>query len=415
MFTIVYPKNSVKAAMYPALSLQYHFFKKGIKLALATESKPGAEVVMCECEGMEQGGFSVKTEGECLKVCANDLFGFIAASDYLVGELFADATEATVPNVSHTGAYTWEMLTEKTAGFRVMYHNVWSYDQTAVPRYYGSRGAAFEIAEIMAYRPDVVSFNEFVDEWRERTAIMELMEAAGYREVTPPEINRLMINPMFYNTKTVRYVEGSCHMEFYGSLMTDENNLAIAQDGRYYNDVPSRYRGVLAAVFEDIATGKRFGSAVTHLVPNAYSVNKLPTDGDPWRTEELSKAIPFLKKMSAEYHVPFLIGGDYNSPATLAACKVLEAAGFRDSHTTAADADNICSCHGYPVWCGELDNFVDYKCPGIENGTYLGYDRAIDHIFTIGGIDAKTYRVLCEKTILCSSDHSPVMLDFDVK
>ncbi len=415
MFTIVYPKKSLKAAMYPALSLQYHFFKKGIKLALTTEEVPADAVVVRECADLAQGAFSVKNEGGCLVVCAADQFGFIAASDYLTEELFADATEATLPTVSHTGAYTGEMLTEKTAENRVMFHNVWSYDQTAVPRYYGSRGAAFEIAEIMALRPDVVCFNEFVDEWRERTDIIELLTAIGYREVTPPEINRLMINPMFYNTETLRYVEGSCHMEFYGSLMTDENNLAVAKDGRYYNDVPSRYRGVLAAVFENIATGKRFGSAVTHLVPNAYSVNKLPTDGDPWRTEELSKAIPFLKRMSAEYNVPFLIGGDYNSPATLAACKLLEDAGFKDSHSTAADADNICSCHGYPVWCPELDNFVDYKCPGIENGTYLGYERAIDHIFTLGGIDAKTYRVLHEKTILCSSDHSPIMLDFDLK
>lgn len=414
MFTIVYPKKSVKAAIYPAISLQYLFFQKGIKLALSNESVGGAEVIICECDSMAQGCFTAKTEGEHLIVTAGDVFGFIEASDYL-RTLFADATEATIPNVSHAGAYRGEMLTNKTAAHRIMYHNVWSYDQTTLKRHFGTRGAAYEVAQIMAFRPDVVSFNEFVDEWRERTEIIEMLTAIGYREVTPPEINRLMINPVFYNTETVRYVEGSCHMEFYGSLIVDENRLAVARDGHYYNDVPSRYRGVVAAVFEDIATGKRFGSAVTHLVPNAYSVNKQPTDGDPWRTEELSKAIPFLKKMSEEYQVPFLFGGDYNSPATLAACKVLEAAGFKDTHTYATDADNLCSCHGYPVWCGELDNFVDYKCTGIENGTYLGYDRAIDHIFSLGNVAPKTYRVLCEKTILCSSDHSPVMLDFDVK
>lgn len=414
MFTIVYPKKSVKGAIYPAISLQYLFFQKGIRLELSTESVGGAEVIVRECDSMAQGSFTAKTEGERLIVTAGDVFGFIEASDYLK-VLFADATEATIPTVSHSGAYKGEMLTNKTAAHRVMYHNVWSYDQTTLPRHFGTRGAAYEIAQIMAFRPDVVSFNEFVDEWRERTDIMEMLSAIGYREVTPPEINRLMINPIFYNTETVRYVEGSCHMQFYGSLIVDENGLAVTRDGHYYNDVPSRYRGVVAAVFEDVATGKRFGSAVTHLVPNAYSINKQPTDGDPWRTEELSKAIPFLKKMSEEYQAPFLLGGDYNSPATLAACKVLEAAGFQDTHSHATDADNLCSCHGYPVWCGELDNFVDYKCPGIENGTYLGYDRAIDHIFSLGNVAPKTYRVLHEKTILVSSDHSPVMLDFDVK
>lgn len=414
MFTIVYPKKSVKAAMYPALSLQYLFFQKGIKLELTSESTAGAKVEVCECACMAQGTFEAKTEGDTLKVCAGDVFGFTAASDYLVGELFADATDATIPHVSHTGSYTGEMLTERTAAHRVMVHNVWSYDQTVIPRHYGTRGAAFEIAEIMAYRPDVIGLNEFVDEWRSRTDVIELLTAIGYREVTPPEINRLMINPIFYNTETVRYMENSCHMEFYGSLNVDENRHAVLVDGRYYNDTPTRYRGVVAAVFEGIADKKRFGYAVTHLVPNAYSATKLATDGDPWRTEEISKAAPFLKKMSEEYGVPFLLCGDYNSPASLAACTLLEAAGFRDSHTTAADADNICSCHGYPVWCGELDNFVDYNCRGIENGTYLPYERAIDHIFTIGDLDAKTYRVLHEKPILCSSDHCPVMLDFDL-
>ena len=415
MFTIVYPKKSVKAAMYPALSLQYLFLQKGIKLPLVTQSTENtAEVVVCESDTLAQGGFTVKKEEEKLFVCAADVFGFIAASDYLTQELFANATEATLPNVSHTGVYTGEMLTQKTAAHRVMYHNIWSYDQTAIPRHYGTRGAAFEIAEMMAFRPDVFGLTEFVDEWRSKTDIIEQLTAIGYREVTPPEINRLMINPLFYNTHTVRYVEGSCHMAFYGSLNEDENKYAFLKNGSYYNDTPSRYRGVLAAVFEDIATGKRFGAAVTHLVPNAYSANKLPTDGDPWRTEEVSKLIPFLKKMSEEYGVPFMIGGDYNSPETLAACILLEAADFKNARKTAENANDVCSCHGYPVWCGELDNFVDYKCPGIERGEYLKHDRSIDHIYLLGSIAPKTYRVLHEKTILCSSDHSPVMLDFDL-
>ena len=414
MFSIVYPKKSFHAAMYPALSVQYLFFQKGIKLEMTTEKAAGdATLVICEQHDVQQGYFSANTVGNQLTVCASDTFGFIAASDYLK-QLFADATDAIIPNVTHTGSYQWEMPTHRTAANRVLYHNIWSYDQTTIPRHYGTRGAAFEIAEIKEYLPDVFGLTEFVDEWRSRTDIIEQLTAMGYREVTPPEINCMMINPLFYNGNTVRYVEGSCHMAFYGSLNEDENRHAVLINGRYYNDTPTRYRGVVAAVFENIATGKRFGAAVTHLVPNAYSAQKLPTDGDPWRSEEVSKLIPFLKQMSAEYGVPFLIGGDYNSPETLAACVLLENADFKNARKTAEDANDVCSCHGYPVWCGELDNFVDYKCPGIENGTYLNHERSIDHIYMLGNVVPKTYRVLCEKTILCSSDHSPVMLDFDL-
>jgi len=413
MNAIVYPKKSLHGAMYPAISLQYKLFLGGVTIPLATEeTENAAEVVIREQENMEKGCFTVENRKGKLYVEASDLFGFIAASDYLTGTLFQTG-EATIPAVSYTGKYTGQMPNERVASHRIMYHNVWSYDPNG--RNFGTRGEAYEIAQVKTYSPDVVGFNEFVDEWRSKTSIMEQMEAMGYREVNPPEINRLMINALFYNTKTVRYVEDSCHMAFYGSLNEDENHLAFMKDGRYYNDTPSRYRGVVAAVFEEIATGKRFGVAITHLVPNAYSVEKKPTDGDPWRKEEVSKLIPFIKKMSETYNAPFCVGGDYNSTASLLACRMMEESGFVDSHGAAEDTDDLCSCHGYPNYCKELDNFVTYSCPGIEEGKYFGYDRGIDHIYTLGNIDAKRYRVLFEKTALCTSDHCPVMLDFEVK
>ena len=412
MNAIVYPNQSLHGAVYPAVSLQYALWQKGITLPLVTEeTATEAQVVIREAANMPKGSFSATDKDGSLYVEAADLYGFLAAADYLTGTLFAAEIPKTLP-AAYVGQYTREMPRERAAQNRLMFHNVWSHDPNG--RNFGKRGAAYEIAQVMTYRPDVVGFNEFVDEWRQNTDIMELMHAMGYREVVPPELDRLMINALFYNTHTVRYVEDSCHMVLYGSLNTDEHRHAFVQDGLYYNPIPSRYRCAVAAAFEDLATGARFGACITHLECNAFSAAKVPDDGDPWRAEQVAKLIPFVKQMAKTYGAPFAIGGDYNSTATRIACTALEDAGFVNAHSLAEDADNLCSCHGDPVYSAALDNFVGYNCPRIESNGYFGYDYGIDQIYLLGNIRPVRYRVLSEKSILCSSDHSPVMLDFDL-
>lgn len=416
MFTIVYPEKSFKGAIYPAVTLQYLFWKRGVTLPLATTSTPStAEVVICEREGLEKGTFTATTEGNRLTVCAADMFGFIAASDFLTRELFADAAPE-IPTVNHTGSYQMEMCDEKKADLRVMYHNVWFHNQPSGTNIYGITGAWYELAEIMTYRPDVVGFNEFVDTWRNDTDIIELLRAIGYEEVKPINIQKNMITPLFYNTKTVKPVENSCYMLSYGEAILDENyHSLLAPQKRYYKPTFTRYRTAVSAVFEELVSGKRFGACVTHLESNYYCPHQQPDEGDPLREEEVKLLIPYLQFFAQKYGVSFSVGGDYNSVIWRVACKTLEAAGFENARELATDKNDVCSCHGYPVYCEELNTYPDYVCAFAENNNIVGgYAYAIDQIYTLGKLDVKSYRCLYEKTILCSSDHSPVMMDFNV-
>lgn len=415
MFTIVYPEKSLKAAIYPAVTLQYLFWKKGITLPLSTEDVSGDAMVIRECAEMKKGRFTAMTEGNRLVVSASDMFGFIAASDYLTRELFADA-EPAIPAVSHTGDYQMAMHDEKKADFRVMYHNVWFHDQAPAHNVYGVTGASYELAEIMTFRPDVVGFNEFVDTWRNDTNIIEMLRLCGYEEAKPLNIQKNMITPLFYNTKTVKLVDNSCYMLSYGAAILDENNKTLLPpQKRYYEPTFTRYRSAVAGVFEELTTGKRFGACVTHIESNHYCPHQHPDEGDELRREEIGLLIPFLQLFARKYGVSFSVGGDYNSVVSRMACKTLEEAGFRNARELAAEKNDVCSCHGYPVYCKELNTYPDYFCGFADNPNPVGgYAAAIDQIYTLGDLDVKAYRCLYEKTILCSSDHSPVMIDFNV-
>ena len=166
MFTIVYPKQSIKGAVYPAVSLQYKLWQTGSFHPLATESTDAArELVIREQDGIKKGRFFAKSEGQKLFVDAGDLFGFLAAADYLTKDLFSDG-QSELPEVDYVGNYMGEMLDRKTSAYRMMFHTIWKHDVFGGDDVrFGVTGALYEVAEILTYRPDVVGLNELSDAW----------------------------------------------------------------------------------------------------------------------------------------------------------------------------------------------------------------------------------------------------------
>lgn len=420
MFTIVYPKQSLKGAVYPAVSLQYKLWKSGCFYPLATESVEGAEeLVIQERDGIEKGRFFAKREGQRLFVQAGDLFGFLAAADYLTKDLFSDG-QTELPDVDYIGNYMGEMLDRKTSAYRMMFHNVWSHDSfDDEGAEFGVTGALYELAEILTYRPDVVGLNEFSDAWRTQTDMVELLRANGYEEVRPINDDRSMFNTLFYNTEILHPAKGSCRYYSYGQLLLD-SGVATNASGSYYSDATDcRERSAVIATFESIASGKRFAVCVTHLESNFFVSPQNARCGNPLREEQIEKKLlPFLINYRNTWGAPIFVGGDFNSWASyeawgidhVGACQVLEQNGFRDTYRAALDKYTPCSTHGYPIWCEELGAYVDYDASLREN-----YECSQDHIYlrdTADTVGEVTYRNLFEKTILCASDHCPVMLDF---
>ena len=417
MTAIVYPKGSANAAAFPAIVLQYRLFREGITVPLSTESTDGAsEVVIRESVDMEVGRFSVQTVGSKLIVTAADMFGFSAAADYLAEVVFADGKPEIPSPVSFVGKFDKEMLSQKTATNRVIFHNVWFHDHPPeCHTFYGVMGAGYLVAEVMAYRPDVVGFNEILSTWRRKTDLVDAMKAIGYEEALPENCDEKMMNPLFYNTKAVRLLE--CRFASYGTPVRDENGYASDKiTGKYYAPSDNNvWKSAVAGVFEVLESGKRFVACCTHLEANSYIKTKQPEEGDPARAEQVRETlVPLLNGLCEKYDAPAVVGGDYNSSHQRAACKELEKAGFVNTFFAAEDKKEFCSCHGYPIYCAELNTYVGFDCPWADKEKPLGYDHSIDQMFAKGALVPKTYRTITAKPTLYASDHSPVMLDFDL-
>ncbi|MBR3895004.1 MAG: endonuclease/exonuclease/phosphatase family protein [Clostridia bacterium] len=417
MTAIVYPNGSANAAAFPAIVLQYRFFREGITVPLSIESVADAsEVVIRETSGMETGAFSVQTEDNKLIVTAADMFGFSAAADYLTEVLFADGKPEIPSSVSFVGKYDKEMLAQKTATNRVIFHNVWFHDlPPECHTFYGLMGAGYLVAEVMAYRPDVVGFNEILSTWRRKTDLVDAMRAIGYEEALPENCDEKMMNPLFYNTRAVKLLE--CKFASYGTPNRDENGYATDKiTGKYYAPSDNNiWKSAVVGAFESLETGKRFVACCTHLEANSYTKSKQPEEGDPARAEQVRETlVPLLNAFSEKYDAPAVVGGDFNSTHQRAACRELEKAGFVNTFYAAEDKKEFCSCHGYPTYCPELNTYVAYDCPWADKEIPLGYDYSIDQMFAKGDLRPRTYRTVTAKPTLYASDHSPVMLDFDL-
>ncbi len=460
-YTIVYPDDSVNATVYPVVSLQYLVLsKRGIKLPLANEQSadPDAyEIVIAEDALMADGAYKTEVRGNRLIVTAGDMFGFIAASNRLTKQLFASGSIKLSESCNTEGVYDREMLNEKQAETRVIFQNAWFREDVkqftqSVTNY------EYQLALVMNYLPDVIGLNEFREGWR-ASGFIGAMAENGYVEVQSANYITgkvgLIDNPIFYNSATTEYIEGSAIYVHYGNLArahdVDGDGVGEAAlrntgefAGRYYDDADSLVRTAAFATFRDKATGQVYTVCNTHFESNGGVDPQVGPLGNPLRWEQVEKLLNYLDDYVATYNAPVLLGGDYNShtsyeertytakggsisftnedlftfhdgrqiPYLYGAYEMLLDAGFYDMKTKTSNTALNNSTQGYPVWNEELKAFVAHTAT--LDGTSGG---GIDHALAFdpeGKIDTVVYRYLEPETILTSSDHKPVMIDFNL-
>ncbi len=459
-FTIVYPDDSVNATVYPAVSLQYHVLSKsGIKLPLAnaSSSDPNAyEIVIVEDASMEAGAYKTEVEGNRLIVTAGDMFGFIAASNRLTKQLFIFGGIRLTEACNTTGVYTREMLTEKAAETRVIFQNAWFREDEkqfteSVTSY------EYQLALVMNYLPDVIGLNEFREGWR-LSGFINAMAENGYVELQ--HVNAvtgtvgLIDNPIFYNSETTEYIEGSAQYISYGTCKRVDTDFDGVSEtilhntgefaGRYYDNTDDLVRTATVATFRDKETGDVYTVCCTHFESNGGVDPQVAPLGNPLRWEQVEKLLNFLDEYVAEYNAPVILGGDYNSktsypvgeytakggsmsfsredlftfhdgrqiPYLYGAYEMLMDAGFYDMKTQTANTARNNSTQGYPIWNEELKAFVSFDAQ--LDGTSGG---GIDHALAFdleNKIETVVYRYLEPETILTSSDHKPIMVDFNL-
>ncbi|MBR2019154.1 MAG: hypothetical protein IKA05_01990, partial [Clostridia bacterium] len=459
-YSIVYPDDSVNATVFPAVSLQYLILgKRGVILPLANEQSedPNAyEIVIAEDASMAEGAYKTEVQGNRLIVTAGDMFGFIAASNRLTKQLFVSGSIKLSASCNTEGVYDREMLNEKQAETRVIFQNAWFRENVkqftqSVTNY------EYQLALVMNYLPDVIGLNEFREGWR-ASGFIGAMAKNGYVEVQSANYITgkvgLIDNPIFYNSATTEYIEGSAIYVHYGtSVKVDTDGDGIGEPvlrntgefaGKYYNNTDDLVRTAAFATFRDKATGRIYTVCNTHFESNGGCDPQVGPLGNPLRWEQVEKLLNYMDDHISLYDAPVIVGGDYNSktsypeatytakggsisftnedlftfhdgrkiPYLYGAYEMLLDAGFYDMKTKTSNTALNNSTQGYPIWNEDLKAFVAHTAT--LDGTSGG---GIDHALAFdpeGKIDTVVYRYLEPETILTSSDHKPVMIDFNL-
>ena len=411
-YKIVYPKNSTKGEYYAALNLRYHFFSRvGIDVEVIDDSvaPTGNEIVIGNTSrektpAVDTGKFSVNITDDNIYVSANDFFGFLDADAYVVGELISTKSEDDVlkNGFSYTGDAQQNPVNESS--YRVIFNNIWGLLGTDDSTPYANRDE-YTAAFYLAYQPDVIALNELWDGYRAGGSLPSILTRNGYTEVDISQFHdksNTNVLPIFYRADKLKLVDSKyVHYQWYADDTTNE--LVQADDSK----------GVTIAVFEGLdengnGNGERFIICNTHFTSNIKS----KTHGYNSRMLNIDVCMEELKPFVEKYpDASVLLGCDYNSTATSDECKkLMEEYGFVNCHDTAEVADNQCSSHGYPTY----NKSLGYYTSGNANLNDT-YKNSIDHIFQLGDtIDAKVFDTLTTKYTIIFSDHSPLLLDFNV-
>lgn len=200
-----------------------------------------------------------------------------------------------------------------------------------------------------------------------------------------PEFAHENFTPIFYNKETTQLVEGG-YMPYEG-----------------FNDVNSK--SITWAVLKDKATSKLYIVASTHF----WYMARGKIDEEQ-RMANAEAAVGILKKLYEKYNVPAFLTGDLNSSSIVTNQgmggynKVVEL-GMTDVREIAKKTD-------YSHTCSKI-------MPVLDNGIYSKGgepDFTLDFMFVMGKdmINAKEYSVINSDKARTSSDHSPVVFEFDI-
>ncbi len=318
------------------------------------------------------------------------------------------------------------------------------------------------------YAPDIICMQEFNDLCRtDADSLAERLKALGYQEITLKTYTLTVtyntsnkkdgiasatftnggklhsVATLFYNPNKLELVKYGEHIfesgltneeiktlyNTYGQNLNPNNhsnlgsvapdNKATQQqwDTERYND-NVRYnqisKAVVWAIFKDKTTSKLFAVASVHLDHQNTSY------ANARRIKQAAELLNVINTeiLVGEYaNIPVILGGDINSSYNrendqynnTGALHSLEAAGFSDVQSTFEGADQIGTSCGYPNFDSDKKYFTTI---GSTVGTAKG---AIDHCFYKGDVEVTLFDIMSDNYARRTSDHLPLVVDFNFK
>ncbi len=274
-----------------------------------------------------------------------------------------------------------ENILNKDGSIRVLFNNIWAIIEEYAPVNLRMK----QLADVYRdYAPDVIGLQEYSTQLK--SLLDPMLTELGYVEVpyTNKNVTLPVATPIYYNPKTLKLIDSG----FW----------------RYNDGSGDKSKSIGWGVFEEIATGKKFCAASTHLYwPST-------TEGNNARVLAARELVEQMSALSNKYDAPLIIGGDFNCDLGSEPIKIVSTGGFAAAESIAKKTELGGTHHAYPRFNSDGVCTTFYKA----NGTYK---TAIDHIFVYGKdkLTANTYDVIEDYFALASSDHCPLLLDVTLK
>ncbi len=395
-YSIVYAKNDVYSAeRFARLFHNELSTSAGFELGLKADSSAGRdddgskrEILFGKTshggdEVDTKHGFSVRASGSKLYVSAECMEGYAAAYKYLTETLFKGDKVEIADGFTYNGVAEPEdkaVIENRSGEYRVIFNNVHG---AHVNEYPIATRNIMQAELHIEYLPDVIGLQESAPSV---ASYHTFIKKYGYAEVSVNVTNSTGVNytPLFYL----------------------KDKLDIVESGYYlYDDgAGDKSKSVTWAVFKDKATGDVFAVGATHFYWTSDDLGKSA------RIKDAAQLADLAKKITDKHGCPFIVGGDYNCNINSDPIKNLYKAGFENLQKLSPETVDITTHHSYSPYNEELGLYLDAIYPTKP------YSSAIDHalVYNKSTMTPKLFSVLLHEYTLLSSDHCPVMVDFDI-
>lgn len=395
-YRIIYGNNDIYSAERYARLFRYEFANaSGYELDLFADngyslgdSEGAREIVFGVTtrggEAVEtKHGFSVTASGSKLYVSAECYEGYAALLEYLTGTLFKGDTVEIAEGFCYSGVAEPEdkaEIEQRAGEYRVIFNNVHG---AHVDEYPIETRNQMQAELHFEYLPDVIGLQE-----------------------NAPSVSTYLIRMRKFGYTQVPAKPNNSNNHDYTAMLYLADKFDLVDYGYYlYNDgAGDKSKSVTWAVFKDKASGDIFAVGSTHFYWTSDDLGKSARIKDAEQLAEL------VSEITAKYNCPMIVGGDFNCTVSSDPIKNLYAAGFEHLQKLSPDTVDITTHHSYAPYDSELKLYLESVIPT------KAYSSAIDHalVYNKSTMTPKMFRVILHDYSLLSSDHCPVMVDFDI-
>ena len=259
------------------------------------------------------------------------------------------------------------------ANLRVMTFNVlhedWAYG-TEEDKQLPVKGRDEKVAEfLLTYLPDVVTFQEFSEEWNKYLPDL-IAEKYDFSVLRTYDGRIQSYTCIAYNKDTVKPIESG------EELMPETKAYHL--------------RSYVYTAFEKLETGEKF--VVMSMHPDFDSADQ------KINVPQVSRGAELVLELKEKYGCPVITTGDFNTGTkTESFKKFIEISGASDSMLTATDETGVNMKYNSCRPLGEIP-------PEEAN--------PIDHITFTDGLEFKFFNMVISENLLSVSDHLPIICDF---